>query len=413
MESFYNQIMSNRVSYFYDSDVGSFYYGPEHPMKPFRIKMTHQLILSYGLYKKMSVYQPHRATDLEMAAFHSHDYIEHLKRAAPSLVSGAGIETQHKFNVGENDCPCFPGLYEFSQISAGGSLDAAIKLNHKSADICINWAGGLHHAKKMEASGFCYVNDIVLAILELLKYHNRVLYIDIDVHHGDGVEEAFYCTNRVMTVSFHRYGDFFPGTGDVKDIGHGEGQYYALNVPLNSGIDDDSYYHLFKTIMEEVRQKYRPDAVVIQCGADSLAYDRLGTYNTTIRGHGNCVKLIKSWGLPMLVLGGGGYTIKNVARCWANETAICLNTELDDNIPMNDFYEFYGNDFKLNFKPKDEPNHNTKEYLDFIQTKCLSNLKALEGAPSVGIQDYIPTDFFPEDNVEQMQYHKAEHQSEY
>ena len=83
--------------------------------------------------------------------------------------------------------------------------------------------GGLHHAKKMEASGFCYVNDIVLAILELLKYHNRVLYIDIDVHHGDGVEEAFYCSNRVMTVSFHRYGDFFPGTGDVKDTGHGEG----------------------------------------------------------------------------------------------------------------------------------------------------------------------------------------------
>lgn len=181
-----------------------------------------------------------------MTAFHSPEYIEHLKRAAPSIITNN--YDQHKFNVGENDCPCFPGLFEFSQISAGGSLDAAIKLNHKSSDICINWAGGLHHAKKMEASGFCYVNDIVLAILELLKYHNRVLYIDIDVHHGDGVEEAFYCTNRVMTVSFHRYGDFFPGTGDVKDVGHSEGQHYALNVPLNQGIDDDSYFHLFKTV---------------------------------------------------------------------------------------------------------------------------------------------------------------------
>lgn len=319
-----------------------------------------------------------------MTAFHSQDYIEHLKRAAPALVTN-NYHPEHKFNVGENDCPCFPGLFEFCQISAGGSLDAAIKLNHKSSDICINWAGGLHHAKKMEASGFCYVNDIVLAILELLKYHNRVLYVDIDVHHGDGVEEAFYCTNRVMTVSFHRYGDFFPGTGDVKDTGHGEGQYFTLNVPLNEGIDDDSYFELFKTVMEEVRQKYRPDAVVIQCGADSLAYDRLGNYNTTIRNHGNCVRLIKSWCLPLLVLGGGGYTIKNVARCWAYETGICLGQELDDNIPMNDFYEFYGNDFKLHFKPKDTPNLNSKEYLDFIQTKCLSNLKALEGAPSVGI----------------------------
>lgn len=118
-------------------------------------------------------------------------------------------------NVGE-DCPVFDGVYEFCQISAGGSIASAVKLNHGSADIAINWAGGLHHAKKQEASGFCYVNDIVLSILELLKYHNRVLYIDIDVHHGDGVEEAFYLSDRVMTVSFHKYGEYFPGTGDIK-----------------------------------------------------------------------------------------------------------------------------------------------------------------------------------------------------
>ena len=139
-------------------------------------------------------------------------------------------------------------MFEFSSISAGASIDAAIKLNHKSTDIAINWAGGLHHAKKQEASGFCYVNDIVLAILELLKYHNRVLYIDIDVHHGDGVEEAFYTTNRVMTVSFHRYGDFFPGTGDLKETGAGEGLNYSLNVPLKKGIDDMSYFKIYSTV---------------------------------------------------------------------------------------------------------------------------------------------------------------------
>lgn len=118
-------------------------------------------------------------------------------------------------NVGE-DCPVFDGLYEFCQLSAGGSVAAAVKLNKQASDICINWGGGLHHAKKSEASGFCYVNDIVLGILELLKYHQRVLYIDIDVHHGDGVEEAFYTTDRVMTVSFHKYGEYFPGTGDLR-----------------------------------------------------------------------------------------------------------------------------------------------------------------------------------------------------
>ena len=115
-----------------------------------------------------------------------------------------------RFNVGE-DCPVFDSMFEFCQISAGGSVGGARKLNNSSCDIAINWAGGLHHAKKSEASGFCYVNDIVLAILELLREHQRVLYIDIDIHHGDGVEEAFYTTNRVMTVSFHKYGEYFPG----------------------------------------------------------------------------------------------------------------------------------------------------------------------------------------------------------
>ena len=165
------------------------------------------------------------------------------------------IETE-KFNVGENDCPWFPGLFEFSQISCGGSIDAAIKLNHRSSDLCINWAGGLHHAKKQQAKGFCYVNDIVLAILELLKYHQRVLYIDIDVHHGDGVEEAFFTTNRVMTVSFHRYGDFFPGTGDLRDIGEGEGKGYAVNVPLQPGLDDDSFVEIYKNVSKLVINQF-------------------------------------------------------------------------------------------------------------------------------------------------------------
>ena len=108
-----------------------------------------------------------------------------------------------RFNMGD-DCPIFSGMYTFCQQYAGASLSAARSLSNQSSDIAINWSGGLHHAKKFEASGFCYVNDIVLAILELLRVHARVLYIDIDIHHGDGVQEAFYATNRVLTVSFHK-----------------------------------------------------------------------------------------------------------------------------------------------------------------------------------------------------------------
>jgi len=216
------------------------------------------------------------------------------------------------------------------------------------------------------------VNDIVIGILELLKYHQRVLYIDIDIHHGDGVEEAFYMTNRVLTVSFHKYGDFFPGTGDVHDIGEGEGKGYAINVPLLNGLTDDGFREIFKNVMEAIRIRFRPEVVVLQCGADSIAYDKLGTYNTTLRGHGQCVKLIKEWGLPLLILGGGGYTIRNVARCWANETGILLNQELDNNLPLNDYYELLGKDKRLHFDPKpDSKDENTREYLDFIQAKCL------------------------------------------
>ena len=120
--------------------------------------------------------------------------IKFLKHIRPDNMNDYQKQMQ-RFNVGE-DCPVFDGLFEFCQISAGGSIAGAVKLNKQQTEVCINWAGGLHHAKKSEASGFCYVNDIVLAILELLKHHQRVLYIDIDIHHGDGVEEAFYTTGN-------------------------------------------------------------------------------------------------------------------------------------------------------------------------------------------------------------------------
>ncbi|CAM6113139.1 unnamed protein product [Calypogeia fissa] len=154
-------VRRRRGVYCYDEDIGNYYYGAGHVMKPHRIRMAHSLMVRYGVHNRMEV------------------------------------------------------------TSAGGSIAGAVKLNNLDADIAINWAGGLHHAKKCEASGFCYVNDVVLAILELLKHHGRVLYIDIDVHHGDAVEEAFSTTDRVMAVSFHQFLDsFFLGTGDLRDIGH-------------------------------------------------------------------------------------------------------------------------------------------------------------------------------------------------
>ncbi|CAF4427247.1 unnamed protein product [Rotaria sp. Silwood2] len=376
-----------KVSYYYDYDVGNYYYGQGHPMKPHRIRMAHNLILNYGLYRKMEVYRPHKAVAEEMTRFHSDEYVKFIQNVRPDNIMEFNKQMQ-RFNVGE-DCPVFEGVYEFCQISPSGSLAGAVKLNRKLTDIAINWAGGLHHAKKSEASGFCYINDIVLAILELLKYHQRVLYVDIDVHHGDGVEEAFYTTDRVMTVSFHKFGEYFPGTGDLRDIGAGRGKYYAVNFPLRDGIDDDTYETIFKPVMTKVMETYQPNAVVLQCGADSLTGDRLGCFNLTLKGHGKCVEFIKSFNLPILLLGGGGYTIRNVARAWTNETAIALNQEISNELPYNDYFEYYGPDFKLNISPSNMPNQNNAEYLDKIKVKLFDNLRMLPHVPGVQMQPIL------------------------
>ena len=264
---------------------------------------------------------------MEMAQFHAEDYVDFLAKITPDTQHEHAAQMQ-RYNLGE-DCPIFDGLFDFCKLYTGGSVDGAVRLNHGLSDVAINWSGGLHHAKKAEASGFCYINDLVLAILELLKHHPRVVYIDIDIHHGDGVEEAFYLTDRVMTVSFHKHGDgFFPGTGALEDLGRGAGKYYSVNVPLRDGMDDAGFRAIFKTVMQKVMDAYRPGAVVLQCGADSLAADRLGCFNLSLDGHADCVRFMKRFGVPLLVTGGGGtprVTSRGAGRtrprrCWTSRS---------------------------------------------------------------------------------------------
>lgn len=363
-------------------------------MKPVRIKMAHHLLISYGVVQKMDVYRPNYADIRELCNFHTHDYIDFLRRVTPEN-SKDQLQLLQKFNIGPfTDCPVFSDLYDFCQLYAGGSIDGAMRLNHGLCDVAVNWAGGLHHAKKAEASGFCYVNDIVLAILELLKYHARVLYIDIDIHHGDGVEEAFYGTDRVMTLSFHKYGDFFPGTGALADIGHDKGKNYSVNVPLGDGLDDKSFLSIFKPIMAKVMEVYRPSAIVLQCGADSLTGDRLGCFNLTTRGHGEAVRYTRSFGVPTLVVGGGGYNIRNVARCWAYETSLCANVPLNNAIPLNDYYSYYAPDYTLHLQHNpDLQNQNNKIELEKIKTTILQNLSTISHAPSVQMH-CVPPDLY-------------------
>lgn len=227
----------------------------------------------------------------------------------------------------------------------------------------------------------------------MLKVYARVLYVDIDVHHGDGVEEAFYTTNRVMTFSLHKYGQgFFPETGDIKHKGAKDGEGFSLNAPLNSGITDDGYfYEIFKPVFDKILEVFQPGAIFLQCGADSLAADRLGTFNLTTKGHARMVDYVKSKGIPLLVSGGGGYTIRNVARVWCYETAVLLDKhDISNEIPFNDYYEYFAPTYDLHLMPQKMENLNDKSKIDGIRTDLMQQLQELQGAPSVSMETQPP-----------------------
>ncbi|XP_019899808.1 histone deacetylase 8 isoform X2 [Esox lucius] len=298
---------------------------------PNRASMVHSLIEAYGLLQHMSIVKPHVATIEEMAKFHTDAYLEHLYKISQD---GDNDDPQSgDFGLGY-DCPVVEGIYDYAAAVGGATLTAAQCLLDKRGEVAINWAGGWHHAKKDEASGFCYVNDAVLGILKLREKYERVLYVDVDLHHGDGVEDAFSFTSKVMTVSLHKFSPgFFPGTGDLCDTGLGKGRWYAVNVPLDDGIKDDRYFQVFTSVMQEVQTLFNPEAVVMQLGADTMAGDPMCSFNMTPVGVAKCLRHVLDWHLPTLLLGGGGYNLANTARCWTYLTGTLLGQTLASEIP--------------------------------------------------------------------------------
>ncbi|CAK7268061.1 histone deacetylase [Sporothrix epigloea] len=394
------------VSFHTNPEMEKHHFGQTHPMKPWRLTLAKSLIMSYGMPFAMDNYIARAATFEELNNYHTHDYLDYLGTVLPEPVP-RDVDSANpdlKFNLGGSDCPLFEGLYDYCSMSAGGSLDAARKVCNREADIAISWGGGLHHAKKTEASGFCYINDIVLAILQLLRCYPRVLYIDIDVHHGDGVEEAFFSTDRVMTCSFHKYDpcNFFPGTGALEDNGPknelNAGAHHAINVPLNDGITDEQYAWLFDSVIGKIVETFRPSAIALQCGADSLAGDRLGRFNLQVQGHGQCVAYCKKLGLPMILFGGGGYTPRNVARAWSWETAIAVQCEdkLDRTIPAHTPWREHFRQEELlptleQIVGDPRPNKNPQKRVQEIVQHVHEQLRFVQHAPSVQMQ-HIPPD---------------------
>ena len=321
---------------------------------------VHSLIKSYGMMDRLRTISSKKARVEDLLAFHSRDFVDILSN--PEQQSDNDLE---EVGLGY-DCPVLSDLLDWVLTVAGASLSAAEALTSGCLRTVLHWGGGWHHAHRDSAAGFCYVNDIVLAIHKLQSKFKKILYIDLDVHHGDGVEEAFSSTNRVATFSIHKYeSGYFPGTGALSDTGSGRGLHHTINVPLQEGVTDKMYTEIFATLLPAIMTSFGPDCVVLQCGADCLVGDPLGGFNLTPAAICDCVERVVSYNLPTLILGGGGYNPANTARLWTQITATVLGAELDDDIPDEDhFFTKYGPDFQLTISPGCVRNKNKQEDVD-------------------------------------------------
>jgi acetoin utilization protein AcuC len=341
-----------KTAFIYTDEFSKFDYGPTHPFKIFRLKLTYELIKAFGLLSLPNTryIEAKPADDEDLLLFHDSEYIEVLKAADV----GIEIPNAYYYGLGPGDNPVFKGLYNWSKLVTGATLQAASMVEEGDVDIAFNISGGLHHAMASRASGFCYINDIVIAILLLLKRGRRVAYIDIDAHHGDGVQGAFYNTDKLLTISIHETGRMlFPGTGFEDEIGKDKGKGYSVNIPMPPFSDDELFLYAFNEVVPPLIKKFNPDIVITQLGVDSFSSDPLTHLNYTNNGYCEIVKKIKEISPKWVALGGGGYDIANVAKAWTLAWAIMNDTEIPDDIP-EDFLKEYIREGFLSRKMRDE-----------------------------------------------------------
>jgi acetoin utilization protein AcuC len=320
------------TAFVYSDGFSLFDYGAAHPLKTFRLKLTYELIEACGLLSAADerLVEPGTASDEDLLSFHTRDYIDMLRRTnSGKAVAGAGA-----YGLGPGDNPIFAGMLDWSRLVTGASLRAASLVESGEAAVAFNIAGGLHHAVASRASGFCYINDPVIAIQSLVRRGRRVAYIDIDAHHGDGVQEAFYHTDRVLTISLHETGALlFPGSGFEQETGAGAGSGYSVNVPLPPETDDELFLYAFDAVVPPLVKAFRPDIVVSQLGVDTFRTDPLAHLNYTTNGFCGTLRRIKALAPKWVALGGGGYDVANVARAWTLAWAIMNDVEAPDEIP--------------------------------------------------------------------------------
>jgi acetoin utilization protein AcuC len=331
---------SSRAVVVWDEALLGYDLGGRHPLNPIRLDLTIRLAHSLGVLEDVQLLAPVQATDDELCTVHSPEYLAAVKQAPRGYV-GHGL--------GTSDNPVFYRMHEASALVAGGSLLAAEEILTGRAARAVNISGGLHHAMRDRASGFCVYNDCALAIRRLLDGGiSRVAYVDIDVHHGDGVEEAFADDPRVLTISLHQHpATLFPGTGRSTDVGAPGAEGSAVNVPLPPGTSDGGWLRAFHAIVPALLRAFQPEVLVTQHGADTHVEDPLANLMLSVDGqraaHRTLASLADSTaGGRWLALGGGGYSLfRVVPRSWTHLLATLLGREVDPNTAVPDSWTAY------------------------------------------------------------------------
>ena len=317
--------------FIYSTEFEKHLYPPEHPFNTVRAKRVRDIVSSMGLLSGSSGSEvaPEPAERVVLKKFHSARYLHALKSSARGRWSPEALE----MGIGSPDCPIFKGLYEYAVLAAGGTLTAAKMILSGETELAFNPSGGYHHAGPELAAGFCYINDVALACIMLAEQAKRVLYLDVDVHHGDGVANAFYDRSDVLTISLHQNPKtLFPGTGFEHETGTGKGEGYCVNVPVPVGTYDQAYMMAFEAIALPLITAYNPDVIVFELGADALAGDPLANLNLTNNVYAEIINHLMSFNKPILATGGGGYNVDNTVRAWALAWSIFCGADQGEDI---------------------------------------------------------------------------------
>ncbi len=322
------------AAFVWDPTIASHVYRDDHPLKPKRLVGVYETLRGLGAFDApgAKVLAPRAATRHEIERIHAREYVDAVMRASASPTR----DDYDQWGLSAyGDTPAFKGMHEVSLLTTGGSLVAMEESVSGNVRVAVNFSGGLHHAMRRNASGFCIYNDPAIVCATLADRGMKVAYVDIDAHHGDGVQKAFYESDQVLTISLHQYGvipelgrPFFPGTGTADERGRGKGAGYSINVALPAYTDDVAYIRAFDEVVPRLVDRFRPDVLVTQHGIDPHFTDPLTNLQLSTRAREHIVRWFAESPYTWTAMGGGGYALDAVRRSWSIEYLIMLGAQI-------------------------------------------------------------------------------------